>query len=374
MKKYYIFLFTFILLFPSRNIYSQAVFSPKIDSIINLCTNPTLSMVNRELSGDTSTIIGGLPYTIASRHNNNPDNLKAAQFILERFQSFGYANARYMDYRSTGRNVLAAKTGTKYPNRQYIICAHYDDMPSGSLAPGADDNGSGTCTVLEAARLLAPFDFDYSILFIAFDEEEQGLIGSHAYADTAFNRSDSIMGVINLDMITWDGNNDWAFSIYSNSNSVSFANYIKDVFNIYQPVVVPTVIVQNMSGSDHYYFWQRGYKAICGIENTNDFNPYYHTVNDNFSHVVMPYFLANARASIAALMTFSWDGFITIEHTPITEAEGQVPITVSSVITSPRLLAKGSNGPRVYYKINSSTTNYSDYNYNNQLRIPWDTL
>ncbi len=364
MKSYYK-LFLIILSILSSNIFSQPAYSPKIDSVINLCTNPVLSKLNRELSGDTATIIGGVPYTIASRHNNSPDNLKAAQFILERFQDYGYTNARYMDYRSTGRNVLAVKTGTRYPNRQYIICAHYDDMPSGTLAPGADDNGSGTCTVIEAARLLAPFDFDYTIIFIAFDEEEQGLIGSHAYADTAYNKGDSILGVINLDMITWDGNNDWKFSIYSNSNSVPFANYTKNVFNIYQPVVTASVIVQNMSGSDHYYFWQRGYKAFCGIEDNNDFNPYYHTVNDNFSHVVMPYFLANVRASIAALMTFGWDGFMSIEHTPITEAPASTPVEIDAVITSPRFLAKGTNGPRVYYKVNGGNTDFVNYNYNN---------
>ncbi len=348
----------------SDSIFSQPGFSPKIDSIINLCTNPTLSKLNRELSGDTATIIGGLPYTIVSRHNNHPDNLKASQFILERFQSYGLT-ARYMTYRSTGINVLATKTGTKYPNRQYIICAHYDDMPSGALAPGADDNASGTCAVMEAARLLAPFSFDYTIIFIAFDEEEQGLIGSHAYADTAFNRGDSIMGVLNLDMIAWDGNNDYAFSIYSNGISTAFSNYTKNVFNIYQPVIVPSVIVSNMSGSDHYYFWQRGYKAFCGIENTSDFNPYYHTINDNFSHVVMAYFLGATRASIAALMTFGWDYFLTITHIPITSAPAQTPVQLTAIISSPHPLAKGTNGPRVYYKVNNGSLNYVNYNYNN---------
>jgi subtilisin-like proprotein convertase family protein len=238
-------------------------------------------------------------------------------------------------------------------------------MPSGSLAPGADDNGSGTCAVMEAARLLAPYSFDYSIIFIAFDEEEQGLIGSHAYADSAYNRGDSILGVLNLDMITWDGNNDYAFSIYTNTNSQTFSNYTKAVMNLYQPVVVPTVIVQNMTGSDHYYFWQRGYKAFCGIENNNDFNPYYHTVNDNFSHVVMPYFLANTRGMIAALMTFGWDCFMAMAHTPVTTAEPLVPVVLTSTISSPRPIAKGSNGPRVYYKVNSGSTNFVNYNYNN---------
>jgi subtilisin-like proprotein convertase family protein len=364
MNSYYKLTIIVFLSLLSSGIFSQVAYSPRIDSIINLCTNPTLSTLNRELSGDTSTMIGGNPYTILSRHNASVHNPKAAQFILERFQSYGL-QARYMDYRTNGTNVLATKTGIRYPNRQYIICAHYDDMPSGPLAPGADDNGSGTCAVVEAARLLAPFDFDYTIIFIAFDEEELGLIGSHAYADTAYNRHDSIYGVINLDMIAWDGNNDYLFSIYSNSNSLTFSNYTKDVFNIYEPFVVPSVIVQNMSGSDHYYFWQRGYKALCGIENMSDFNPYYHTVNDNFSHVAMPYFLANTRASIAALMTFGWDCFMTIVHTPITQAEALTPVEVTSVISSPRALAAGSNGPRVYYKVNGGSTNYVSYNYNN---------
>ncbi|HRE11119.1 MAG TPA: M28 family peptidase, partial [Ignavibacteria bacterium] len=108
-----------------------------------------------------------------------------------------------------GQNVLATKIGSKYPNQYYIICGHYDNMPSGSLAPGADDNASGTCAVMEAARLLAPFTFDYTLIFVAFDEEEQGLIGSHAYADSSYNRGDSIKGVLNFDMIAWDSNNDY---------------------------------------------------------------------------------------------------------------------------------------------------------------------
>ncbi len=359
------YLLTLLVVFSFNEItFAQPGFSPKIDSIINLCTNPTLSKLNRELSGDTSTLISGIPYTILSRNSSSPHNPKAAQFILERFQSYGL-QARYMEYRTNGTNVLAVKTGVKYPNRQYIICAHYDDMPSGALAPGADDNASGTCTVMEAARLLAPFNFDYTLIFIAFDEEEQGLIGSHAYADSAFNNGDSILGVLNLDMITWDGNNDYAFSLYSNSNSLTFSNYTKNVFKIYQPVVVPTVIVSNMTSSDHASFWGKGYVALCGIESFNDFNPYYHTIDDNFANVHMPYFLANTRASIAALMTFGLDYFMNIAHTPVTAAPAQTFVIITAVITSPHTISKSSNGPRVYYKVNGGAFNSIIYDYNN---------
>lgn len=343
--------------------FSQVGYSPRIDSICNLLTQQKLALLNRELSGDTSTIIGGVSYTLLSRYSSSVHNPKAAQFILERFQSFGLSS-RYMDYRSSGTNVIAVKTGTKYPNKQYIICGHYDDMPSGSLAPGADDNASGTCAVLEAARLLAPYSFDYTLVFIAFDEEELGLIGSRAYADTAYNRGDSIMGVLNFDMIAWDSNNDNKIHIFSNSNSVPFATVARYSFNIYQPLLDIVFAVSNMSGSDHYYFWQRGYKAFCGIEYNSDFNTYYHTVNDKFSNINIPYFYKFTKAAIAALMTFGWDYTINFTHTPVT-ASDTGPKTASVVISSVHKIKKLVNGPKLYYRVNGGSFSVLSYDYNN---------
>jgi hypothetical protein len=348
----------------SMNIYSQVGYSPRIDSISNLVTLQTLSKLNRELCGDTSTIIGGVPYTIVSRHSNSVHNPKAAQFIYERFQSYGLT-ARYMNYRTNGQNVIATKIGTKYPNQYYIICGHYDNMPSGSLAPGADDNASGTCAVMEAARLLAPFSFDYTLVFVAFDEEEQGLIGSRAYADSSYNRGDSIKGVLNFDMIAWDSNNDYKMNMYSNSASYNFSMLAHYSFNVYQPVMQITFSVGNMSSSDHYYFWQRGYNAFCGIELMSDFHPYYHTVNDNFANVKMPYFLKFTQASLAALMTFGWNYTMSFIHTPITGSSDTGPRNASVVITSPYKLKKITYGPRLYYRVNGGSFNILNYNYSN---------
>ena len=134
-------------------------------------TTQTVSKFDRELSGDTVTMIGGSPFTIVSRYWSSASNIKAAQFILEKFQSYGLS-ARYQTNNSTNINVIAVKPGIKYPNQYFVICSHYDDMPSGSTAPGADDNGSGTVGVIEAARVLANFNLDYTIIFAAFDEEE----------------------------------------------------------------------------------------------------------------------------------------------------------------------------------------------------------
>ena len=245
------------LLFSSV-VTAQAVYSPYIDSVKELCTSQSLSLVVRQLSGDTSCIVGGNPYTILSRHYNNAGNNMAAQFIYERFQSYGL-NTFYMNFSATGRNVYAIKTGTKYPNKKFIICAHYDDMPSGALAPGADDNASGTSAVLEAARLLANLQFDYTIIFIAFDEEERGLYGSKAYADTSLLRQDSIMFVFNYDMIAYDGNNDYRLSLITNTNSLSATDNIKLLYNIYEPQMMALRVLNNsMSSSRPLVFLAKG--------------------------------------------------------------------------------------------------------------------
>jgi len=355
----------FIFLLLSSIVLSQATYSPQVETVMNLCTQQTLSKIERELCGDTSCIIGSNPYTILSRHWNSPHNSMAAQFMYEQFQAYGYT-PYYMNFSATGRNVYAVKTGTKYPNQKYIICGHYDDMPSGSLAPGSDDNASGTSAVMEAARLLAPYQFEFTIVFIAFDEEERGLYGSHAYADSSFNRGDSILFVFNYDMIAWDGNNDYKLDLISNTNSSVFSNYVRDIYNIYQPIMlVNRVNNNNMSGSDHYYFWQRGYKAYCGIETTGDFNPYYHTVNDNYSHVIFPFFQGFTKAAIASLLTFGWNYLMTITHTPIVNTTSTSPQIAVTTIIPNHPLAGLTNAPRLYYKVNAGSYNYVNSFYNN---------
>lgn len=357
-----------ILLSSVQNVFSQLAYSPLVDSIINLSTAETMSLLNREISGDTSTIIGGLPYTITSRYYNNPSNDKAAQFIYEKFLSFGL-DTRYMNFRpaTNGINVIGKKTGTKYPDRQYIICAHFDDVPSYGLAPGADDNGSGTCAVIEAARLLSPLSFDYTLVFIAFDQEEIGLYGSRAYADTAFYiNHDTILGVINLDMIAWDSNDDYKMDVHVNNNSMSFADDVISAYNIYQPVLVPSKLFSMSGGSDHQSFWNRGYKAILSIESTSDFNDYYHTSNDKFIHVNVPFFTSMTKAAIAALMSFAWDFRINFNHEPLTSGNNTADREAVVTIDSPQPIVRtGANAPRLYYKINEGPLNFINAFYNN---------
>ncbi|MEQ9467151.1 MAG: M28 family metallopeptidase [Ekhidna sp.] len=103
-------------------------------------------------------------------------------------------------------NVLAIKRGTKYPNRYVIMAGDIDSRISDPLnftddSPGANDNASGMAGVIEAARVLAKYDFESSILLVGLSGEEQGLYGGKHLAAKAVEEGWEIVGVLNNDMI-----------------------------------------------------------------------------------------------------------------------------------------------------------------------------
>jgi len=353
-----------LFLFLSASVFAQVSYNTFVASIMNQVNADSVYKFERQLCGDTVCMIGGSPYTISTRHYAQTGNIKASQFIYEKFLSFGLTSW-YQNINSTEINVLAKKVGTKYPNQYVIICAHYDDMPSGTTAPGADDNASGTVCVLEAARLLKNVNLPYTILFAAWDEEERGLYGSTAYADSAYLRGDSIIAVLNFDMIAYDGNNDGALDVNTNTGSMSLANDFAQIVSLYQPTLVPQVTTSLNGGSDHQPFQQKGYKAILSIEDNSDFTPYYHTVNDTYASLNRPYFVKMIKAGIAALVTIAGDYKITINHTPLSTGPVTGPRTATAIIKSTYRLGTGSNTARLYYKVNNGSYNFLTPSYTN---------
>jgi hypothetical protein len=116
------------------------------------------------------------------------------------YDPFSFSSNRY-----SSRNIVATIPGRTTPAQEVVVCAHYDSYSnqSSSLAPGADDNASGTAAVMEIARVLAGTAFDFTVKLICFSAEEWGLYGSRHYAQTAKSQGEKILGVINLDMIAF---------------------------------------------------------------------------------------------------------------------------------------------------------------------------
>jgi hypothetical protein len=183
--------------------------------------------------------------------------------VLEPFQYSG----------NTYYNVVGTKLGTTYPDQEYIVGAHIDSVDN----PGADDNGSGTALVLEAARVLSQYDSAYTIRFIGFDREEQGLIGSYAYVDAHIG--DDILGMISTDMVAYnDGQN--MSSIFGRSASAPFKNALAAAVAEYGDGLNHTV-QGPLNASDHAPFESAGFQACLFIERDPYANPYYHSQQDN---------------------------------------------------------------------------------------------
>ena len=230
----------------------------------------------------------------------------AGEGLFARNQGFGTTWQSQIQHlpQASLNNVIATKVGTLLPDQFYIICAHYDDMPSGPLAPGADDNASGTVTVLEAARVLARYNLQHSIRFVLFAGEEQGLVGSAHYAAQAYANGDQILGVINLDMIGYDGNNDGRMEIHAGNmlNSQEIGNLVRNNNINWGLSLMTEYITSGSTGaSDHASFWTYGYPAILLIEDFQDFTPFYHTVNDVLSTLRPSYFEKIAKLAIGSI-------------------------------------------------------------------------
>ncbi len=202
-----------------------------------------------------------------------PEHDLAQNNIFQIFQDLGLqVTLEPVNYfGETYYNVVGTKLGTEYPDQEYIIGAHYDSVDN----PGADDNGSGTALVLEAARVLAPFPSDYTIRFVAFDREEQGLWGSEAYVDAHIN--DDILGMISADMVAYNTGLNTA-DIHARSASIAIQDSLSDAVSLYSGGL--TAVAQGASGaSDHAPFEDAGFVACLLIEDWG--NPNYHTQADN---------------------------------------------------------------------------------------------
>ncbi|MDP8912998.1 MAG: M28 family metallopeptidase, partial [Pseudomonadota bacterium] len=103
-------------------------------------------------------------------------------------------------------NVFAIQRGTTDPNRVVIISGHIDSRVSDVMdaikdAPGANDDGSGTAAVIEAARVLSRYKFPNTIVYAALSGEEQGLLGGKIMADYARAQGWHVIANLNNDII-----------------------------------------------------------------------------------------------------------------------------------------------------------------------------
>ena len=245
-----------------------------------------------------------------TRYYNTAANEASANYMYNEFVSFGL-EAQFHTYNQSGlrKNVIGILPGLVYPDRVVYITGHFDSTSEDpqNHAPGADDNASGSAAFLEAARVLSNYTFQYTIKFVGFNGEEQGLVGSDAYVDMIAAAGEDVVACYNFDMISYAGTDPAPSDlvIYTDAASLSFAQILSDAILEFVPThVEPVVVQQTLSGSDHYSFWTHGYAAVTGIEDEawgDDFCPWYHSANDRIERYPQDYPTYNTMAAVAAV-------------------------------------------------------------------------
>jgi hypothetical protein len=244
-----------------------------------------------------------------TRYSSTDNYDTAAIWVRDTIQGYGIDAA--LEPFSVGGsydcvNVVAEKPGIVDPTKIFIICAHLDDTSPQqySNAPGGDDNASGSATVVEAARIMSGYNFKYTVRFICFGGEEQGLYGSSVYAGQAQSAGDNILGVVNIDMILYGPTGQNTFWVPYDTQSTGLALALDAICDTYVPALsVLTEYSPGTTYSDHSSFWNEGYAAILGIEQEVYSNPYYHQTTDLLSNymIYFPFGTDCARGAIATV-------------------------------------------------------------------------
>jgi hypothetical protein len=220
-----------------------------------------------------------------TRYSSTDNFDTACNWMESRFEAYGLS-AEQQTFPMGGydcQNVIAEQPGTQDSTKIYIICGHLDSTSPypDTDAPGADDNGSGSTGVLEAARVMSGYDFKYTVRYLAFGGEEQGLYGSDYYAEQASAAGEDIMGVVNMDMVYYGPpGNDQLWVVYD-TQSTGLGLAMDAITDTYVPALEKNVDHNpGLTASDHASFWDEGYPALLNIEVEVYSNPYYHQTSD----------------------------------------------------------------------------------------------
>lgn len=245
-----------------------------------------------------------------------PTSVDAQNWLKEQFENLGL-NVELQDFPmyngESSDNVIATLTGVESPE-EYVICGgHFDSINWYGDAPGADDNASGTASVLEVARILSQEEFGKTLVFIAFSGEEYGLYGSGAYAERAAQEGMNILGYFNMDMVSYLHPGQ---TIHTDMIAPASAQPLVDFYTEVTGIYLDNFEIQPATftggDSDHTSFNNNGFMGIFPFEDTENYSPYIHSEDDilDLSANSMTMARTFAQATLACMATMG-----EIKHT-----------------------------------------------------------
>lgn len=236
-------------------------------------------------------------------------------WLKSKYLSFGYTASQITEdsYTYSGstavcKNLVVTKIGTVFPNTYVIIDGHYDSLNG----TGTNDNGSGLVCILEVARLLQNIPTQYSIKFINFSGEEDGLFGSQHFVTSVVNASNPKMNiklVFNLDEVggvagvvnnTITCERDISSPTSNNAASDVITNELITCVGLYSPL---NTFLDRAYSSDYMPF-QSNNEVITGFFEKNE-TTHKHTTTDFLVYMDPIYNYNVAKAAIGAMLHFA---------------------------------------------------------------------
>ncbi len=234
------------------------------------------------------------------------DSIDAARdWMMQKFLDWGYTDVSLQPFSyggGTHYNLMVVKPGYAEPDKTIVVGGHYDSINGQSdpmlYAPGADDNGSGTTTTMEMARVLADVPLRKTIIFMPFSAEEVGLVGSRYAAQQFVANNTDIEVMYNYDMVGYDPTDAGEIAV---SGPAFNLNY-RDVSVAAASRVTSLTPVASLApgSSDHQSFIDQGYPVVNNIEGTFNY-PGWHTDADLTSNMNFEFMTEVIRMGMASL-------------------------------------------------------------------------
>jgi hypothetical protein len=250
------------------------------------------------LSGARPAMVDGRQVVITNRATTDNKTM-ARKWLTRELEELGYLVSEH-NY-GTGINLVAEKAAQRSKDDSILlVTAHLDTVQTA----GADDDGSGIITSLTVARALAKKSIGRHIRFVAFDEEERGLIGSAAYARHLAKTGEiKNVSVINIEMTGYDSDGDGEFHAIDCNENTS-GTLTETLLSTITSLGIPLrKIAACTNRSDHAVFWEYDRPAIVMSQNFfgGDGNPCYHRTCDTVTQVNFDYTAKLTKAAANAV-------------------------------------------------------------------------
>jgi hypothetical protein len=306
-----------------------------------------------QMKKTVETLVGfGTRHTLSSQTDPKRGIGAALNWADGQFKSYGLETVRPCDTFQGERvptptricDAVAIQRGTERPNDVVIITGHIDSRVSDPLnanafEPGANDDGSGTATVIEAARVLSKHKFPGTIVYSVDSGEEQGLYGAKVIAAYAKAQGWNVIANLNNDIVgnscgsdgvcdsthvrifsegpRWQGHEDLAKQIRSfggenDAPSRNISRYLDSLADRLKIGLDVRQIWRNDRfgrGGDHTEFLNLGFPAVRFTVAVENYNWQHQDVRvekgvhygDTIDHMDFPYLEKVAKLNIAAL-------------------------------------------------------------------------